>query len=206
MEVVLENLSKTFGNQKVITDISYTFGQGDRFAILGGNGSGKSTLLKMIYGALTPSGGTVKHSFNGISIKPEDAVFSISLASPYYELIEELSAVEFLNFYKKFRKFRNNISSEEILEKCLLSDSAKKEIRNFSSGMKQRLRLGLALFSQSELVLLDEPVSNLDPSGMDWYAELVNTQLDNRTLIVGSNFDEREMGFCPHRLELHKFR
>ena len=206
MEVVLENLGKAFGKQRVITNITYTFSQGERYAVLGGNGSGKSTLLKMIYGALTPSEGRITHILNGNSIKPEDSVFKISLASPYLELIEELTAIEFLDFYGKFRAFRKKATSKEILESCLLADSSKKEIRNFSSGMRQRLRLGLALFSESELVLLDEPISNLDPKGMEWYRNLIDTQLDKRTLIVGSNFDDREMGFCPNRLELQKYR
>ncbi|WP_417592513.1 ABC transporter ATP-binding protein [Owenweeksia hongkongensis] len=202
MEVILENLSKSFGKQNVIENVDYIFHQGNRHAILGGNGSGKSTLLQMIYGSLTPSSGNLNYRLRGTSIKQEDVVFKTTLASPYLELIEELTAKEFLTFYSKFRNFRKGISPDEILEYCYLTASAKKEIRNFSSGMKQRLRLSLALFTESEMVLLDEPISNLDPQGMEWYQKLVNEQLVERTLIVGSNFDEREMGFCPHRLEI----
>src|SRR5690606_7623331 len=117
---------------------------------------------------------------------------------------EELTAKEFLVFYGKFRSYKNNISPDQILEYCYLTASAGKEIRNFSSGMKQRMRLGLALFTQSNLVFIDEPVSNLDPQGMQWYQKLIHEHLDGRTLIVGSNFDEKEMGFCPHRLEIQK--
>lgn len=206
MQVVLQNLHKSFAKQKVITAVDYTFAEGQKHTILGGNGSGKSTLLKMIYGALSPNEGSITHIVNRKTVKPEEAVFHISLASPYLELIEELTAKEFLKFYNKFRSFKPGFSSNEILEYCMLSDSSNKEIRNFSSGMKQRLRLGLALFSASQLVLLDEPISNLDPKGMDWYQKLIEEHLDGRTLIVGSNFDEREMGFCPSRLELQKFR
>ena len=202
MEVILENLSKSFGKQNVIENVDYVFTQGERHAILGGNGSGKSTLLQMVYGSLTPTSGKLTYQVNKVSIKQEDVVFKTTLASPYLELIEELSAKEFLTFYNKFRSFRNNIYPDEILDYCYLSSSANKEIRNFSSGMKQRLRLSLALFTESDLVLLDEPISNLDPQGMEWYQKLVNEHLGERTLIVGSNFDEREMGFCPHRLDI----
>lgn len=202
MEVILKNLSKSFGKQNVIENIDYIFNQGNRHAILGGNGSGKSTLLQMIYGSLTPSSGELSYKLKGESVKQENVVFNTTLASPYLELIEELTAREFLAFYSKFRSFRNGISPDEILDYCYLTASAKKEIRNFSSGMKQRLRLSLALFTESEMVLLDEPISNLDPQGMEWYQKLINEQLGERTLIVGSNFDEREMGFCPHRLEI----
>lgn len=202
MEVILENLSKSFGKQNVIENVDYVFTQGQRHAILGGNGSGKSTLLQMVYGSLTPTSGKLTYQLNNIGIKQEDVVFKTTLASPYLELIEELSAKEFLAFYNKFRSFRNNISPDEILNYCYLTPSAHKEIRNFSSGMKQRLRLSLALFTESDLVLLDEPISNLDPQGMEWYQKLVNEHLGERTLIVGSNFDEKEMGFCPHRLDI----
>lgn len=204
MEVTLENLSKSFAEQSVIKTVNYTFRQGERHTILGGNGSGKSTLLQMIYGSLTPTSGAILYRLNGAEIKQEEVVFKTSLASPYLELIEELTAKEFLAFYSKFRNYNNSISPDEILDYCYLTASANKEIRNFSSGMKQRLRLGLAIFSDSDLVLLDEPISNLDPQGMEWYQKLVNEYLGSRTLIVGSNFDEREMGSCPHRLEIQK--
>lgn len=202
MEVVLDKVSKSFGKQHVVSDVDFTFAPGGRHAILGGNGSGKSTLLKMIYGALTPSSGILRHYIDGNTLKPDEAVFQISLASPYLELIEELSAIEFLRFYSKFRSYREGVSPHDILEYCMLGDSSKKEIRNYSSGMKQRLRLGLALFSQSRLVLLDEPVSNLDPTGIQWYQQLIDEHLSGRTLIVGSNFDEREMGFCSSKLRI----
>lgn len=202
MEVLLDNLSRSFGRQKVIDKLDYRFADGESYAILGGNGSGKSTLLKLVFGSLTPSGGSVTHLEGGQKLKPEEVPFKINLAGPYLELIEELTAREFLIFYEKFRSLKSGIRPDDFLELTMLQDSSDKEIRNFSSGMKQRLRLGIALLSQSSMVLLDEPTSNLDPKGAEWYRTLVKDHLDGRTLLIGSNFDEREMDFCKHQLPI----
>ncbi len=201
MEIILENLSRNFGPQVVIRNLNFHFLSGNSYAILGGNGSGKSTVLRLVYGALTPSEGTVTYKYNNEVLNKDAVPFEISLAGPYLELIEELTAKEFLTFYYKFRKPLEGFDSEKILDICFLKDSSNKEIRNFSSGMKQRLRLGLAFLTQSKLVLLDEPTSNLDPSGIEWYGELVHKYQNQRTLIVGSNHQEKEMGFCQHQLE-----
>lgn len=206
MEVIAKKLSRKFANQTVIRELNFRFEAGASYAILGGNGSGKSTILKLVYGALTPSSGNLTYRLNGIKLKQEQVPFHITIAGPYLELIEELSAREFLDFYFKFRKPVNGFGSQKIIKKCMLEDAATKEIRNFSSGMKQRLRLGLAFFTQSDMVLLDEPTSNLDAIGIEWYRKLVEESLLGRTLLVGSNHQEKEMDFCHHHLESETWR
>lgn len=206
MLITLEGLGRRFGNQQVIKSLNFQFKEGQSYAVLGGNGSGKSTLIRMIYGALTPSSGKITYREQDAILKADEAPFYISLAGPYLELIEELTAREFLAFYSKFRLFLSDFGPEEILSFAYLQKSADKEIRNFSSGMKQRLRLALAFFTQSSLILLDEPTSNLDPAGVNWYKELIEKHRNQRTLIIGSNFDQNEMGFCDHLLELQAYR
>lgn len=206
MEIILENLSRNFGPQVVIKNLNYSFLSGNTYAILGGNGSGKSTVLRLVYGALTPSEGNVTYKYQNEVLNKDKVPFEISLAGPYLELIEELTAKEFLSFYYKFRMPKEGFDPEKILEVCFLSDSQNKEIRNFSSGMKQRLRLGLAFLTQSKLVLLDEPTSNLDPQGIEWYRQLVTDHLNGRTLLIGSNHQEKEMDFCQHHLEAQNWR
>ncbi len=201
MKLIAENLCRSFGAQKVVDDFSYTFNTGGTYALLGGNGSGKSTLLKLFYSALSPSSGTLLHLNNDEVIKQDQLPYSISIAGPYLELIEELKAEEFLAFYQKFRTPIKGFSPSEVLEICELQKTKNKEIRNFSSGMKQRLRLGLALLSESQLILLDEPTSNFDPKAIEWYRELVHNFLENRTLIIGSNFQDKEMDFCSQQLK-----
>jgi ABC-type multidrug transport system ATPase subunit len=202
MDVVLDKISKKFGRQVVISDLSHSIEDGGTYAVLGGNGSGKSTLLQLILGSLTPSSGKISYAKDGMAIRREDAAFRISLASPYLELIEELTGQEFLDFYAGFRPFRNEYQSPEILSKAMLADASDKQIRHYSSGMRQRLRLAVSLFSKADLILLDEPLSNLDPKGVEWYRNLVQNERQGRTLIIGSNFDEREMDFCSYHIRV----
>lgn len=202
MEIILKNISKRYGRQLVIGELSHHFREGETTVILGGNGSGKSTLLQMILGSLTPTDGEVCYRQYGRELKREKAAFRITLASPYLELIEELTGLEFLDFYQRFRPLRKGFSSQDVLEKAMLSDNRDKQIRHYSSGMRQRLRLSIALLAESDLILLDEPASNLDPKGVEWYRELIAEERVQRSLIIGSNFDEREMDFCEQQLRI----
>lgn len=202
MEVRLEKLSRSFGAQQVLRDVNHHIAEGTAHAVLGGNGSGKSTLLRLVQGSLTPSSGKVVYLQNGKEAQPDKLPYIISLAGPYLELIEELTAFEFLSFYEKFRPFLQNIDPKQLLEIAMLTEAADKEIRHFSSGMRQRLRLAVAMLSQSSLILLDEPSSNLDPRGVGWYQQLVENYRQGRTMLVGSNFQEEEIFFCDHQLEI----
>lgn len=207
MRISLHSVGRNFNKQQVFKNLSYEFEYGSSTAILGGNGSGKSTLIKILSYALSPSRGELEY-FNSENkpIKKEEVPFKISMASPYFELIEELTAKEFLNFYRKFKNFKEGIETESILKIAYLESSADKEIRNFSSGMKQRLRLSLALLSDVSLILLDEPTSNLDPEGVEWYNKLLRDHLNGRTIIIGSNFSEDEIAFCNAKLKLEDFK
>ena len=206
MEVQLEGISRKFNRQKVFQNLTYTFSSGETYAILGGNGSGKSTLIKVILGALTPSKGSISYSVQQKELSTDEAPYRISLASPYLELVEELTALEFLNFHLKFKAFISGLAPLSLLTLAHLKDARDKQIRNFSSGMKQRLRLALALASDVDLILLDEPTSNLDPQGIQWFQQLIKEYREERTLIVGSNFSEAETGFCKHQLELKDYK
>lgn len=202
LKIDLQDVSHQFGPQKVLQHLNYSFLPGETYAVLGGNGSGKTTLLKIIQGSLIPSEGTVSYFLNETEIPVEKAAFKLSFFGPYTELIEELTAKEFLSFYMKFRPFQEGFSVQKLLELSYLEASANKEIRNFSSGMKQRLKLALAFGAASEVILLDEPTSNLDKSGTEWYQELVKNYRHSRTLIIGSNHQQQEMGFCRHQLNV----
>ncbi len=206
MQINLQNVGRDFGNQIVIKGLDFQFEEGKTYALLGGNGSGKSTLIKLVYGALSLSYGKINHRQGNTMLAADEVPFKVSLAGPYLELIEELTAEEFLAFYTRFRPLKKGITIAQFLNICYLSPAAQKEIRNYSSGMKQRLRLGLAFLSKSDLVLLDEPTSNLDPEGVEWFKKLWATHLENRTLLVGSNFDPNEIEKCEHQLSANEWR
>ncbi len=206
MQIKLTGVGRTFGRQVVFTDVNFTFKQGETYAILGGNGSGKSTLLSIIYSALHPSSGEINWVLNGKEIPVTKVPFKCSFSGPYYELIEELTALEFLNFHKKFKPFLKGIKPADVLEKSLLTDAKNKEIRHFSSGMKQRFKLALCLLADVDLILLDEPTSNLDPATSQWYRTLVADYREKRTLLIGSNFNDAEVDFCDHQFNITSFK
>lgn len=186
MDIVIDKLGKKYHRHWIFRGLNEEIPSGSRIAITGANGSGKTTFIKIIGGFLSPSEGSIRYS-----VQVDNPQLHFSLAAPYQNLVEELTLSEHIDFHRKFKKL--TLTTSEILVKAGLEKSRHKPVKEFSSGMKQRLRLALALFSESEVLLLDEPTSNLDEQGMDWYLEIVRQW--PRTLIVASNV-EREYDFC----------
>lgn len=206
LTIILENISKKFNKEWLYKNINYSFLPNNNYAITGHNGSGKSTLLQIIAGFVMPTNGSVFIEHNDAKSTANEIFYeSIAIAAPYVELIEEMTANEFLNFHFQFKKIVDNYSVNEILQYIKLESAAKKQVRNFSSGMKQRLKLAQAFFSESKILLLDEPCSNLDKQGFILYNDLIKNFTLNRTVIVCSN-DENEHWFCQSKLQLHDYK
>ena len=202
MQIELQNISKKYSNHYIIKDFSYTFNSGNSYAILGSNGSGKSTLVKILTGLYSVSNGEAKFSVQD-TIIPIDKVFNhVSLAAPWSDVIEDLSLKECIEFHFKFRLAINGVKVNDLLKISGLEESKNKFIHQFSSGMKQRVRILLAVFTQSDLLLLDEPTSNLDAAGKQWYNDLVKQYAGARTVIVASNHLQEEYSFCNEVIEL----
>jgi len=199
----INKLSLQINDRMLFNEVSFLVNPTDKLGLVGSNGAGKSTLLKCLYGALSLSHGAVTYHLADKELNAQEAVNKISFSGPYFELIEELEALEFLETYQRFRRLL--INPADILNYAYLEQSSQKKIKQFSSGMKQRLRLSLALFSASELVILDEPTANLDPQGIEWYKELLVSQLGKRSLVVGSNFSEDEIFLCQDKLKVSDF-
>jgi len=202
MRITLTNVSKTFGPEVVFRDLSHVFESGSRSAILGPNGSGKSTLLQVVAGALMPTSGKVVHELNGAVIEEESVYRHISIAAPYLGLYEDLSLREAIAMHLRFKPLRTGIGVDELARIAYLEKNLEKPVRNFSSGMKQRLKLALAILSDTPLLLLDEPASNLDAQGIAWFRELLTEHLDDRTLLVASNRQVEETFACKNALDL----
>lgn len=202
MQVEAQALHKDFGHQKVIRGVDLTINSGDRWAIVGGNGSGKTTLLRLLSGLIRPSKGEVIWKEGEHFIPREEWTHRMNFTGPYVELIEELSLTELLQLHGGLRPFVNRLTPVEVEEISGLKVPAHKPIRFFSSGMKQRLRLSLALLTQAEIVFLDEPTSNLDASAIQWMQQLVEEQLNGRTLVVGSNHIAAELDLCTQLFEI----
>jgi ABC-type multidrug transport system ATPase subunit len=206
MQVDLRDISKNFQDHPVFRHVTLTLPDGFRGVVLGGNGSGKSTLLKVISGALTPSSGEVFFRENGTLIPKENQYQKVAFCGPYTELIEDFTLREIVQFHQKFRPFLPGIGSAHILEALHLPRFEDKLIKTYSSGMKQRVRLALSIFTDVPLLLLDEPNSNLDPDGKLWYRDLMTTYLGNRSAIVASNFYKEEYFFADAEIALRDFQ
>lgn len=207
MNITLQNLGRRYNREWIFRHIDYTFSFGKKYAILGPNGSGKSTLLKVISGSLTPSEGSlVYQNQSQRDITVEEIYGELTIAAPYVELIEEFTLKEMLEFHFKFKSYLQGYNLHEVIALLQLEKAIDKEIRFFSSGMKQRVKLVLACCSMGGIVLLDEPTSNLDLAGEAWYLSLIEKTIhENRILIVASN-QEKEYPFCDAFLHILSYK
>jgi len=209
MTISLNNTGKRFNREWIFRKCSYTFNSGKSYAITGPNGSGKSTLLQVIAGATLHNEGTVEYqpaTDNGLRTTDEMHHYkSISIAAPYLELIEEMTAKEMLEFHSGFKPLISSLSIEEILKTVGLENAVHKQIRYFSSGMKQRLKLAQAFFSDTPVLLLDEPTTNLDADGIALYQNLISNYTKHRLVIVSSNV-KQEYDFCEEVIEISNYK
>jgi ABC-type multidrug transport system ATPase subunit len=205
MQIILQDIGRRFNRDWIFKGIDYTFVQGETYAILGPNGSGKSTLLNVLNGSLAPSKGNITYTLNNSPVDPGAVFQQLSLAAPYLEVIEEFTLYEMIDFHFKFKPYRAGLDRDGIVKLLNMYESRNKLIRYFSSGMKQRLKLALAFCSDTPLLMLDEPTSNLDKQGVDWYLSLVQQYAANRLTIICSN-QEHEYSFCKHSLNIVNYK
>jgi ABC-type multidrug transport system ATPase subunit len=203
MKIDLSQAGKRFNREWIFRNITYNFELGRAYAITGPNGSGKSTLLQCIAGMMQLSEGNIQYETSNSQM--EDVFQQVSFCAPYLELIEEMTLIEFLNFHAGFKNFLPGLDAKKIIEQLELQKAANKQIRYYSSGMKQRVKLAQAVFSDTEVVLLDEPCSNLDIEGIKLYHSLINDYCKKRLVIVSSN-DEIEYNFTRERLSILDYK
>ncbi|WP_080237064.1 ABC transporter ATP-binding protein [Spirosoma rigui] len=201
MEIVAEQIGKKYRKEWIFRRIDLTLKAGSSYTFVGPNGSGKSTLLQLLAGSLPATEGTLTYALNGRTLDPDNWFRQVSVAAPYLELVEELTLDELLTFHQTFKPFKNGLTIGTIADRLLLGHARNKEIKYFSSGMKQRVKLGLAFFSQSPVVILDEPTANLDRQGALWYHDEVRQLDPNQLLLIGSNQPE-EYDFCRNIIDV----
>lgn len=206
MEIQLYEVSKRFRFEWIFKAVNYQFDSQNRYALLGPNGSGKSTLMKVIAGQLTPSKGKINYTYQQKTVEIERVYHNISFAAPYIELIEEFTLTEMIDFHQKFKSFQSTITTEKLIALLGFEKSRHKEIRFFSSGMKQRLKLALAICADTPLLLLDEPTTNLDAQGTDWYRSLLQTYGQHRTVIIATNVEADYSFFCNHTVNIFDYK
>ena len=205
LKIQAKDASKRFQYEWIFKNLSLNLSPGDALAITGGNGSGKSTLIKCLTGAIPLSAGEVSYSDGEQIIDSASWYQQISIAAPYMELPEEFTLQECIDFHFKFKRTINAVTPRQLSEILYLENHLKKPVSQFSSGMKQRLKLGLALFSEVGVIFLDEPTSNLDRKGIEWYSRLIEEYQQNRIIIIGSN-EPREYAFCNQKVAMEDFK
>lgn len=206
MEITLDNIGKRYQREWIFRKVSLSLVQNDRIAILGSNGSGKSTLLQIFSGYLTPSEGKIIWKQNDQMIGVQDVYKQVALATPYMTLYEDFTLRENIQFFSSFKSFKNNLNLLEVADKMGLLAQIDKPLKFYSSGMKQRVKLGLAIMSDTKVLLLDEPSSHLDANAILWYQKLVEEFSLDRIICVASNKEETETLFCNKQLEVADFK
>jgi ABC-type multidrug transport system ATPase subunit len=201
----VQKASKRFHREWIFKNLDLELSAGDALAITGGNGSGKSTLLKCLSGAIPLTQGSIEYRMGTTLIAEESWFRSLAIATPYLELPEEFTLSEALAFHFQFKRPLKQLSNQEILAILGLEKHQSKSISQFSSGMKQRVKLALAIFSEVPLLFLDEPTTNLDKQGVSWYLELLQQYAKDRILVICSN-EPREYEFCEKKLSLEEFK
>ena len=210
MKVSLTDAGKRFNRDWIFRHFNYTFEEGQSYAITGPNGSGKSTLLQVLSGAMQINEGNIQwyadsnQEVNG-QWSMENIYQKISICAPYLEVIEEMTLKEFLDFHHGFKPFLASITTEKIISLLDLGKAENKQVRYYSSGMKQRVKMAQAVFSDTAIVLLDEPCTNLDTTGIELYHQLIDEYCKNRLVIVSSN-DEVEYRFCQQKINMSDYK
>lgn len=205
MKISAELVAKRFHNHHIFKNVSLQFEAPNCYALLGANGSGKSTLLRIIAGIQSPTKGKVIHSLDEKEIAPEDCFRNISFCAPGMDLVEEMTLKEFLTFHFGFKKMLAGFTIDKIIELTGLKNVENKFIGDYSSGMKQRVKLAQAIFSDTPALFLDEPCTNLDQKGVDQYRNWVMEYGKNRLVIIASN-ELREYDFCNNHIEMESLK
>lgn len=201
MKISCESLYKRYTYNWIIENASFTFNGPCTYGISGPNGSGKSSFLSLLSGFLTPSQGRIAYSLDGDLIQREDVYRYMSISAPYIDLIEEYTVGELLKMYRKLKPLQHNITTDEFLALSYLEEDRHKAIKHFSSGMKQRVQLLLAMKTDCPVLLLDEPSSFLDDQARSWLYTQLDENCSQKLVIMASN-DQQDLNHCDEIVDL----
>jgi ABC-type multidrug transport system ATPase subunit len=216
--IITQNLGKKFRNEWIFRKVNLELISGQNYTFTGANGSGKSTLLQVLAGFIPMNEGSLSYGLRAMSdeqkklkaqssqlIADDDFYQHVVMASPYLELVEEFTLSELVAFHINFKPFRSNLSINEFIDFIELPKAKNKAVKYFSSGMKQRLKLGLAFWSDCGIIMLDEPTANLDADATRWYLDNVQNFAQNRLLLIASN-QPNEYEFCQNIFKMADFK
>lgn len=202
----LETLTKVFGRRLVFDKLTYGFTAGKVYGISGPNGSGKSTLSKIIAGIINPTSGRVVHTFDSHPVKTDNLHDHIGFVSPYLLLYDEFTAVENLEHFSRIRGTGyDKARSEELLTRFDIFTRRNDYVKTYSSGMKQRLKYVFAFLHKPNLLILDEPTSNLDNNGKQAVYSIIEDEVRGNIIIIASN-EDADLAKCDEIIYLDKYK
>lgn len=206
MIITTENIGKRYRREWIIRGMTAEFKEGEAIALLGANGSGKSTLLSILSGYLSPTEGKIQWIQNGHAKSADDIFREITWCTPAMQLYDDLTLAENVAFFCQFKHLRHQLSLEMFAERIQLEAQLNKPLSQFSSGMKQRVKLGLAILGESSLLLLDEPTSFLDETAVAWYQNMVANEREGRLIFIASNRAKSETFLCERSIDVEAFK
>lgn len=204
------DLEKSFLNKVIFKGVNLELGSGSSLAVTGRNGSGKSTLLKVLAGLIRQNKGTVTVSENGKDVKHDNLHLCFGMISPYLNLYEELTAKENLEFFYDLKCSGNSATNKKenikyLLEKINLYNRRNDDVKNFSSGMKQRVKLAFAIINNPGILLMDEPRTNLDVEGIDLVYKIAEEHKSSGILVLATNEPE-DTKLCNDVISIENFK
>ncbi len=204
--IVLHEVSKKFQYKWIFRNINATLQRGDIVSVTGNNGSGKSTFLKILSGHLSPNKGETTYFDDSNQKIDRDSIYQyLTFAAPYINMMSRLNLKENIKFYTQFKTLQNGLDTDGLIDLMQLKHAAHKELRFYSSGMQQRVKLALAICADSSVLLLDEPTTNLDKEGMRWYTDILKQYCQNRLVVIASN-EERDFELCNRSLSILDYK
>lgn len=198
-EIHIENICKSFDNKVLFKDLSHSLKLGNSLAISGPNGSGKSTLLKIIAKIIRPDSGSVSYKFKNINNIDNYFFNSISFISPELYLYKELTAMENIELALGRHRDSLNLYCEELISNLKLENDLCKLVKYYSSGMLQKLKLVIALSKQSQILIFDEPTTNLDNESQNIFLNLIKKTINEKIIIIAGN-QTNEINFCERKI------
>lgn len=206
-ELTISGVEKKFINKVIFRNVSFNLKNGDSLALTGRNGSGKSTLIKIIAGLIAPTKGNCFAFVNDKKIDREHIYKYTGFVAPYLNLYDELSAYENLEFFTVMKSGgrkadKNYIHS--LLERVNLYSRKNDFVKDFSSGMKQRLKLAFSIINSPPVLLMDEPRTNLDKYGIDIAYGIIEEHLKEGILILATN-EKEDTGICAQSLNIEDY-
>jgi len=210
VSLICTSLEKSFLNKVIFKNVTLEFKEGDSTAITGRNGSGKSTLLKVLASLIKPNKGKVEIVNNGKEVIPDKVHMHLGMIAPYINLYDELTAYENLDFFFDLKCKPDKYSDKKerikfLLDKINLYSRRNDEVKNYSSGMKQRVKLAFAIINDPEILLLDEPRTNLDVEGIDLVYKVAEEQKQKGILILATNEPE-DTSLCSRIISIEDYK